>query len=63
MGEEQANDTAARTVIIGAGPAGLTAAYQLGKAGHTATVLEASWVCLGSLFPVSVLVFQIFILF
>ncbi len=29
-------------VIIGAGPAGLTAAYQLGKAGHTATVLEAT---------------------
>jgi protoporphyrinogen oxidase len=27
-------------VVIGAGPAGLTAAYQLGKAGHTATVLE-----------------------
>ena len=29
-----------RVVVIGAGPAGLTAAYQLGKAGHTATVLE-----------------------
>ncbi|SVA95040.1 uncharacterized protein METZ01_LOCUS147894, partial [marine metagenome] len=29
------------TVIIGAGPAGLTAAYQLGKAGWPATVLEA----------------------
>jgi protoporphyrinogen oxidase len=28
-------------VIIGAGPAGLTAAYQLTKAGQTATVLEA----------------------
>ena len=28
-------------VVIGAGPAGLTAAYQLGKAGHTCTVLEA----------------------
>jgi NADPH-dependent glutamate synthase beta subunit-like oxidoreductase len=25
-------------VVIGAGPAGLTAAYQLGKAGHTCTV-------------------------
>jgi protoporphyrinogen oxidase len=29
-------------VIIGAGPAGLTAAYQLGKAGGRATVLEAT---------------------
>lgn len=29
-------------VVIGAGPAGLTAAYELGKAGRTATVLEAS---------------------
>jgi protoporphyrinogen oxidase len=28
-------------VVIGAGPAGLTAAYQLGKAGYTCTVLEA----------------------
>ncbi len=28
-------------VVIGAGPAGLTAAYQLGKAGAPATVLEA----------------------
>ena len=28
-------------VVIGAGPAGLTAAYQLGKLGHTATVLES----------------------
>ena len=28
-------------VIIGAGPAGLTAAYELGRRGHTATVLEA----------------------
>jgi protoporphyrinogen oxidase len=28
-------------VIIGAGPAGLTAAYQLTKTGHTSTVLEA----------------------
>ena len=30
-----------RLVIIGAGPAGLTAAYELGKVGHTATVLES----------------------
>jgi protoporphyrinogen oxidase len=30
-----------RVVIIGAGPAGLTAAYQLAKLGHTSTVLEA----------------------
>ncbi|MDQ1370417.1 MAG: hypothetical protein QOF20_2770, partial [Acidimicrobiaceae bacterium] len=28
-------------VIVGAGPAGLTAAYQLAKAGKPATVLEA----------------------
>jgi protoporphyrinogen oxidase len=30
-----------RVVVIGAGPAGLTAAYQLAKSGHTSTVLEA----------------------
>ena len=30
------------SVIIGAGPAGLTAAYELGKHGVTSTVLEAS---------------------
>jgi protoporphyrinogen oxidase len=29
-------------VVIGAGPAGLTAAYELGKAGHPCTVLEAT---------------------
>jgi protoporphyrinogen oxidase len=34
-------DQADNVVIIGAGPAGLTAAYQLGKAGRRATVLEA----------------------
>ncbi len=28
-------------VVIGAGPAGLTAAYELGKRGHTSTVLES----------------------
>jgi len=28
--------------VVGAGPAGLTAAYQLGKAGHPCTVLEAT---------------------
>lgn len=32
---------AGRVVIIGAGPAGLTAAYELGRHGRTATVLEA----------------------
>jgi protoporphyrinogen oxidase len=42
MGEDNGIHPAARTVIIGAGPAGLTAAYQLGKAGRTATVLEAA---------------------
>ncbi len=42
MGDITSNDTAARPVVIGAGPAGLTAAYQLGKAGRTATVLEAT---------------------
>ncbi|HXG44314.1 MAG TPA: FAD-dependent oxidoreductase, partial [Gemmatimonadales bacterium] len=29
-----------RTVVIGAGPAGLTAAYLLSKQGHAVTVLE-----------------------
>src|SRR4029453_3679892 len=36
-----------RVVIIGAGPAGLTAAYQLAKLGHTSTVLEADSVVRG----------------
>ncbi len=34
-------DVSPRVVIIGAGPAGLTAAYQLTKSGVTSTVLEA----------------------
>ena len=42
MGDPQDIDTTARTVVVGAGPAGLTAAYQLGKSGHSATVLEAT---------------------
>ena len=29
-------------VVVGAGPAGLTAAYELGKAGRAVTVLESS---------------------
>jgi len=33
--------TGDRVVVCGAGPAGLTAAYLLGKAGHPVTVLEA----------------------
>ncbi|MFN8051310.1 MAG: NAD(P)/FAD-dependent oxidoreductase [Acidimicrobiales bacterium] len=34
------SENPASVVVIGAGPAGLTAAYQLGKAGRTSTVLE-----------------------
>ncbi|MEM9518594.1 MAG: NAD(P)/FAD-dependent oxidoreductase [Actinomycetota bacterium] len=39
MSTEQTKDD--QVVVIGAGPAGLTAAYQLGKAGRSAIVLEA----------------------
>jgi UDP-galactopyranose mutase len=38
------DEDAHKIVIIGAGPAGLTAAYQLSKRGETATVLEADQV-------------------
>src|SRR5439155_25475735 len=43
MSEPTASETAGRAqvVVIGAGPAGLTAAYELGKRGETCTVLEA----------------------
>ena len=34
-------DTSQTTLVLGGGPAGLTAAYQLGKAGSDAVVLEA----------------------
>ncbi|HUR24163.1 MAG TPA: NAD(P)/FAD-dependent oxidoreductase [Acidimicrobiales bacterium] len=36
-----AKEAGTEVVVIGAGPAGLTAAYQLGKQGRTCTVLEA----------------------
>src|SRR5689334_13307070 len=36
-----ASSAAPKVVIIGAGPAGLTAAYELMKAGHTCTILES----------------------
>jgi protoporphyrinogen oxidase len=39
MAVEEANTT--DVVVIGAGPAGLTAAYKLGERGHTCTVFEA----------------------
>jgi protoporphyrinogen oxidase len=39
---ESENGPHPRIVIVGAGPAGLTAAYQLGKSGIASTVLEAT---------------------
>ena len=41
MGDDETTAPAARPVVIGAGPAGLTAAYWFGKSGRTATVLES----------------------
>lgn len=41
MTREAPDESTLRVVIIGAGPAGLTAAYKLGRAGVHATVLEA----------------------
>src|SRR5947209_10267934 len=38
---EQPDHPARNVVVIGAGPAGLTAAYELGKRGEQALVLEA----------------------
>jgi len=42
-------DTQGRVVIIGAGPAGLTAAYELTRHGQTATILEADPVYVGGI--------------
>ena len=44
MSETGAGAATPEVVIIGAGPAGLTAAYELGKRGVTTTVLEADGV-------------------
>jgi protoporphyrinogen oxidase len=43
------NDTAVDVAIIGAGPAGLTAAYLLGKAGYSVTVIEKDPVYVGGI--------------
>ncbi|MGH3849686.1 MAG: NAD(P)/FAD-dependent oxidoreductase, partial [Pseudonocardiaceae bacterium] len=40
-GNEPPTGDRVHVVVIGAGPAGLTAAYQLGKQGHRSTVLES----------------------
>jgi protoporphyrinogen oxidase len=42
MSTPQAEHDPGPVIVVGAGPAGLTAAYELGKAGVPATVLEAS---------------------
>jgi UDP-galactopyranose mutase len=44
MSEHEPPRPAHEIVVIGAGPAGLTAAYELGKAGVTSTILEADTV-------------------
>jgi UDP-galactopyranose mutase len=44
MEDDQAAGARHEVVVIGAGPAGLTAAYELGKLGQTATVLESDTV-------------------
>ena len=36
----ETKNSTSKSIIVGAGPAGLTAAYQIGKASGTATVLE-----------------------
>jgi len=43
------NDNIAKAVIVGAGPAGLTAAYELSKHGASAVVLESDPECVGGI--------------